>query len=617
MKSSITMRRRVAGTVLAGALIAGTLPALALPAVADEHEPSASAEEVPADDRTAPQAPAEAGTAAPDETAPSDDAADATTPADESADESAPADEIAPGGDAAPGDATPDVGPTLDELVSPLQVEGFPEPTVRTQQAYDPEDDFTARWTRADAMQIQAMSDPEAPSRASSMPEEYTMPAVPRDFPDTNDDVWVWDTWTLTNETSDQLSFKGWEIIFALTADRHAGYSFDDRHTEARLGMFYRKADVAPEDRPRDGGWIYYGHVFPDGAAGAIFEDQSFSTVTEWSGSTRLFEGNKIRTFYTAVAFYRDEAGMNRRPYDPRLVQTEGRLFADEDGVWVTGFRDQHDLLQPDGVYYQTGEQNEFFNFRDPFTFIDPAHPGSTYMVFEGNTAVDRGARACTEDDLGYVEGDPYAEDLEEVMDNGAVFQMANVGLAVAENKALTQWRFLPPILSANCVNDQTERPQIYISDGKYYLFTITHRSTYAWGLDGPEGVYGFVGDGIRSDFQPLNRNSGLALGNPTNLNFAGGTPYAPDFNQPFGHFQAYSHYVMPNGLVESFIDSIGTEGDFRRGGSLANTVRLEIDGDSAEVDRSYGVDGLGAFGDIPANLVANVPETPDPRPLP
>ncbi|MGO3797553.1 MAG: glycoside hydrolase family 68 protein, partial [Pauljensenia sp.] len=89
----------------------------------------------------------------------------------------------------------------------------------------------------------------------------------------------------------------------------HAGYTFDDRHTEARLGMFYREADVAPADRPRDGGWIYYGHVFPDGAAGAIFEDQSFSSVTEWSGSTRLFEGNKIRTFYTAVAFYRDDAG--------------------------------------------------------------------------------------------------------------------------------------------------------------------------------------------------------------------------------------------------------------------------------------------------------------------
>lgn len=562
MKSShVSLRRRTAGTVLAGALVVTTMPALALPAFGDAHDVVLEQSE------SDPEAPLPVEAA--------------------------------------------------EDLLVPLAVPGFPAPTEHTQQAYDPEEAFTSRWTRADARQIQAMSDPEAPPQTNSMPAEYTMPEVPADFPATNGDGWVWDTWTLTDERSDQLSFKGWEVIFALTADRHAGYSFDDRHTEARLGMFYRKADVAPQDRPRDGGWIYYGHVFPDGAAGAIFEDQSFSTVTEWSGSTRLIEGNKIRTFYTAVAFYRDEDGSSRRPYDPRIVQTEGRLFADEDGVWVTGFRDQHDMLQADGVYYQNAEQNEFFNFRDPFTFEDPAHPGKTFMVFEGNTAVTRGDRACTVEDLGYAEDDPYAEDLEEVMDSGAVYQMANVGLAVAENTALTQWRFLPPILSANCVNDQTERPQIYISGGKYYLFTITHRGTYAAGMDGPEGVYGFVGDGIRSDFQPLNRGSGLALGNPTNLNYPGGSPFAPDANQPLGHFQAYSHYVMPDGLVESFIDSIGTAGDFRRGGSLANTVRLDIAGDTAVVDRSYGVDGLGGFGDIPANRAADVDGAPDPRPLP
>ncbi len=32
------------------------------------------------------------------------------------------------------------------------------------------------------------------------------------------------------------------KVIFSLVADRHAGYTFDDRHTHARLGFFYRKA---------------------------------------------------------------------------------------------------------------------------------------------------------------------------------------------------------------------------------------------------------------------------------------------------------------------------------------------------------------------------------------
>jgi len=494
-------------------------------------------------------------------------------------------------------------------------VPGFPDPTEHTQEAYAPEADFTARWTRADARQLKAMSDPDAPSQANSMPEEYTMPTVPQDFPDMSDgQVWVWDTWTLTDGRSDQPSFKGWEVIFSLVADRTLG--FDDRHTYARLGYFFRKADIPASERPVDGGWTYGGLVFPDGASGAIFEDQSFSHQTEWSGSTRIFDGNKLRIFYTDVAFYRNADGSNRKPYDPRLVQSEGRIFADENGVWMTGFRDQHELLQADGTYYQTGEQNEFFNFRDPFTFEDPAHPGKTFMVFEGNTAVDRGERACTEADMGYREGDPYAETADEAMDAGAHFQMANVGLAVATDKALRHWTFLPPILSANCVNDQTERPQIYIKHGKYYLFTITHRGTFAAGIDGPEGVYGFVGNGIRSDFEPVNRGSGLALGSPSNLNFPAGQPFAPHPDQHPGQFQAYSHYVMPDGLVQSFIDTVGTTDDFRRGGTLAPTVRVDIDGADVTVDRTYGTDGLGQYADIPANTVHPIDPAPDTRPF-
>ncbi|RXZ68005.1 glycoside hydrolase family 68 protein [Agromyces albus] len=508
-------------------------------------------------------------------------------------------------------------------------VPGYPAPTDHTQQAYDPEDDFTSRWTRADARQLKAMSDPTAPSRENSMPEEFTMPTIPQDFPDmSNGQVWVWDTWTLTEGNADQPSFKGWEVIFSLVADRNLG--FDDRHTYARLGYFFRKAGIPAEERPENGGWTYGGLVFPDGASGAIFEDQSFSHQTEWSGSTRIFDGNKLRIFYTAVAFYRDAAGQDIKPADPRIVQSEGRIFADENGVWMTGFRDQHELLVPDGTYYQTKDQNPFVNFRDPFTFEDPAHPGKTFMVFEGNTGGVRDQVECTAEDLGYRPEDLQGENpLGEVpvgegvpggppeIPADANLRMGNVGLAVADNKALTEWHFLPPILSANCVTDQTERPQIYIKDGKYYIFTISHRSTFAPGIDGPEGVYGFVGDGVRSDFQPVNRGSGLALGSPSNLNFAVGFPFAPDFNQHPGQFQAYSHYVMPDGLVQSFIDTIGTSEDFRRGGTLAPTVRVNIDGDDVTVDREYGDNGLGAYADIPANTVWPVPDTPDPRPIP
>ena len=149
-----------------------------------------------------------------------------------------------------PAPLAPGEGPDEDEQADPVEeirpflVPGFPAPTVHTQEAFDPAAQFTSRWTRADARQIKAMSDPGAPGRigdtpaANSLPEEYTMPSVPIDFPETNGDVWVWDTWTLTDGRSDQYSFKGWEIAFSLVADRLAGYGFDDRHTEARLCYF-------------------------------------------------------------------------------------------------------------------------------------------------------------------------------------------------------------------------------------------------------------------------------------------------------------------------------------------------------------------------------------------
>jgi levansucrase len=100
---------------------------------------------------------------------------------------------------------------------------------------------------------------------------------------------------------------------------------------------------------------------------------------------------------------------------------------------------------------------------------------------------------------------------------------------------------------------------------------------TYAPGLTGPDGVYGFVGPSIRSDYKPLNGSS-LVLGNPA--------------SQPV---QQYSHYVMPNLLVESFIDTIPTPSGPVYGGTLAPTLRLDIRDKS-----TYFVEQLG-YGYIPA----------------
>lgn len=474
----------------------------------------------------------------------------------------------------------------------PAPTPGFPLPSLHTQQAYDPAANFTSKWTRADAKQIMAQSNPNVAPGQNSMSPNVTMPEIPKDFPAMNDDVWVWDTWSLTDENANQVSYKGWDVIFSLVADRHAGYGFDQRHWNARIGYFFRKTNADPaKDK-----WNYGGHLFLDNTS---------IGNTEWSGSTRLMQGNKINVFYTATTFYdvaeRNAGGGGIAP-DAAIAKALGTIHADKNGVTFDGF--QHTkLLEPDGKLYQNKAQNPGFAFRDPYTFADPAHPGKTFMVFEGNTGGTRGSYKCKQEDLGYRPGDPHAETVDQVNSTtGAWYQTANVGLAVADNKDLTKWSFLPPVLSANCVNDQTERPQIYIQNengkNKYYLFTISHQFTYADGMRGPDGVYGFVGDGVRSDYQPVN-NSGLALGSPTDLNMPANAPEGPDPRQNGRQFQAYSHYVQPGGLVQSFIDNV----DGVRGGSLSPTVKMNFKGGVTQVDRSFGQNGLGPFGYLPTNV--------------
>ncbi|GBR47398.1 levansucrase [Neokomagataea tanensis NBRC 106556] len=299
------------------------------------------------------------------------------------------------------------------------------------------------------------------------------------------------------------------------------------------------------------------------------------------------------------MAFYTDALFPSDGPMDAIITLANGQIHSDNTHVWFTGFNQHIPLLHPDGHYYQTREQNPYVSFRDPYTFNDPAHPGKTYMVFAGNSSGVRGDTPCDASDLGYQPGEKYSETLDQVNQSGAIFQRANIGLAVATRGDLTQWQFLPPLVSANCVNDQMERPQIYMQNGDYYLLTISHRTTFAAGIDGPDGEYGFYGHGIRSDWVPLNNGSGLMLGNPTNLQTAAGTDWALNPDQNLNTYQTYSHYVMPGGKVQSFIDMI----QYRWGGSLAPIVRLKFQGANTALDTTYGQNGLGAYGDISANV--------------
>ena len=130
------------------------------------------------------------------------------------------------------------------------------------------------------------------------------------------------------------------------------------------------------------------------------------------------------------------------------------------------------------------------------------------------------------------------------------------------------------------------EVKSLFSADGVYYQTeSQNHKFTYAEGLTGPDGVYGFLSDRLTGPYSPMN-GSGLVLGNPP--------------SQPF---QTYSHCVMPNGLVTSFIDNVPTtDGNYRIGGTEAPTVKIVL-----TVNRSF-VERVFDYGYIPPmkNIILN-----------
>jgi levansucrase len=280
--------------------------------------------------------------------------------------------------------------------------------------------------------------------------------------------------------------------------------------------------------------------------------------------------------------------------YGPKLVVTENGVTLE--GEW------QHDiLLEADGEWYQTQEQADvgpLNAFRDPWVFRDP-NDGNLYMLLEGNVGgANKSEQECAPEDIGSA---AFQEQLEadgvEIPEEASHYN-GNVGLAVSVDGSLTNWELLPPLLSATCVNQELERPLFVFQDGKYYLFVSSHIGKFAPIGDlqkkGAEGLYGFVSDSLRGDYQPLNGH-GLVLANPE--------------EQPF---QAYSFDVVPVGettprlIVTSFVDypttdDIGAVGSYSDdvqlegfGGTLAPTIELGLNDTQAQIVNTLD------FGEIP-----------------
>ena len=337
----------------------------------------------------------------------------------------------------------------------------------------------------------------------------------------------LWDLWPLREPDGAVSSIANGELWIALSAPATAPP--DARHDVARLCLLAR----------REGRWSDLGSVFPDGAS---------LGSREWAGSAVHGPGgDSVTVFYTAAG----RRGEQRRTFAQRIAQATGHLVVADPTIELTDWGEHRESVQPDETLYvraeeEHGEPGFIKAFRDPFFFRDPAS-GRDHLLFTGSLA---GAKTEF---------------------NGAV------GLAEALDDRWSRWSLRPPLLHADGVNNELERPHIVVHEGQYHLFFSTQRRTFHPAVSAPTGLYGFVGPSLLGPYEPINE-SGLVLQNP---------PEEP--------FQAYSWLVLNDLRAVSFVDFHSLRGrhpddlDFRSdedrrrfGGTIAPILQLGLDASRA-----------------------------------
>lgn len=357
------------------------------------------------------------------------------------------------------------------------------------------------------------------------------MPEIPligrADVQPAIDHLHLWDLWPIETVDGDIVRVDDAELWVIMSAPR--SLHPDDRHHVARLRL----------TKVGEDGWSDLGDLLPEGLNPG---------AREWAGSTIYDpETGRLILFYTAAG----RQGDTKPSYEQRLFQAEGRLIVESGVVRTGGWTTPFENIISDDLNYVVAQQADgepgFIKaFRDPAHFCDPAD-GTSYLLFTASLKQS-------------------ASDF-----NGAI------GIAKASGADLLSWELLPPLISADGLNNELERPVMRFVGGRYYVFWSTQRRVFADdGPSGPNGLYGMVADSLFGPYRPMN-GTGLVACNPA--------------AEPF---QGYSWWVTKDLEVVGFVDNWGLEGRSLEeqpelvasqfGGTPSPRFRLQLDGDKSAV---------------------------------
>lgn len=332
----------------------------------------------------------------------------------------------------------------------------------------------------------------------------------------------VWDMWPVQEADGSPAVIHGTELWMALCAPA-AGHP-EDRHDHARIRLLARPG----------GRWEDLGYVFDDGTSPGS---------REWSGSAVRRPDGTISIFYTAAG----RRGEPRPTFHQRVVEARPRLLAGPHAVHLQRRVEHREVLRSDGRAYLPADEvdgapGRIRAFRDPSWFRDPAD-GREYLLVAASI--------------------PWHDRF-----------MGAIALARATSGG---WTLLAPLLVADGINHELERPHIIVHQSRYYLFFCTSRHAFHPADAAPTGLYGFAAPTLQGPYEPLN-GSGLVIRNPS---------AQPD--------QAYAWLVLPTLRVLSFVNYPSTNGvaparlpaneaRARFGGTFAPILDLALDGMSTAV---------------------------------
>ena len=371
----------------------------------------------------------------------------------------------------------------------------------------------TTRWTRHHLAAL--VDDPSTSTPVIAAPA--------RMLPDLD----FWDLWPLRAPDGAVVAPCGAQVWAGLSAVAVGNPAH--RHDQARIRLLLRERDA----------WTDLGPLFPEGASPGS---------REWAGCLVLEPGTgRLLAYYTAAG----QRGEPTRTFRQRIMGATATLRCAAGRPEISGWSQHREVVVADGIRYlpavqATGRPGFIKAFRDPFSFSDPAS-GQTYLLFTAS------------------------------LQDAATDFNGCVGIAQAHPAGDGGWELLDPLVTADGVNNELERPHVVVVDGRYYLFFSTQQYTFHPEVFGPTGLYGFVGATLLGPYQPLN-GSGLVLRNP---------PEEP--------VQAYSWLVLNDLRTVAFVDRYGLHGrppdeleadeaTFRRhfGGTMTPVLRLGVDGDRA-----------------------------------